>query len=81
MDYEELTNKFAALAEADFEANGVYLNAPYRIHFKGTYYKGRVNSVPMVGPGGEKVGKSYSITIEIPVTQVAHKGLRDIQET
>lgn len=78
LDYEEVTNKFAALAEADFAANGVYLNAPYRVCFKGTYYKGRVNSVPIVGPGGKEVGKSYSLTIEIPVTQVA---LRDIQET
>ena len=80
MDYEELTNKFHALAEADFKASDAYLNAPYRICHKGIYYKGRLESTPIKqGESGVVVGKCYRLTIEIPVVHIASVNLRDIR--
>jgi len=77
---EDIMQKFVELAEADFNASGAYLNAPYRICHKGIYYKGRLDSISITeGVNQVKVGKSYRLTIEIPAVQLANIHLRDVR--
>lgn len=57
----DLYEKVRNLAQADFQSNGCYANAPYRIHDGGEVYIGRV----AVNKEGE-----VRVKIERPVKEI-----------